>query len=129
MNEQTMSIEFVPSRTKVEQLKTEIEQKETIPLDEQTLIHEGVVLKEGFLLSKYNIQEGSKLRLVRKIKGSKIVYFIVLYYEISDIWDMLVMFEDIFQLSVNKLLQNVIDFGIFRKKSYYMSYKHHKITK
>jgi len=71
-----MSVEFVPSITRVEQLKTEIQQKERIPLDEQTLIFEGVVLKEGFLLSKYNIQEGSILCLVRKIKGSKVVYFV-----------------------------------------------------
>jgi len=74
MNEQTISVEFVPSRTRVEQLKAEVLQREGIPLDEQTLIHEGVVLKEGFLLSQYNIQEGSTLRLVRKIKGSKFPY-------------------------------------------------------
>ena len=71
MNEKTITVEVIPSRHAVEDVKKKIEQKENVPFDQQVLIFEGKQLQDEYKLSTYDIEENSTLNLVLREKGSK----------------------------------------------------------
>ncbi|EJF58375.1 ubiquitin-domain-containing protein [Dichomitus squalens LYAD-421 SS1] len=79
-----LTFDGVRSETTVSEIKNKIRDKEGYPVDKQRLIFAGETLESSRVLSDYNIQRESTIRLLYSHKGGKPVIYLFSPHAISD---------------------------------------------
>jgi len=66
----------VKTKNTLKSIKTKIQEKEGIPVDQQRLIFDGKQLEDNNVLDFYNIQKGSILHLILRLPGGSMQIFV-----------------------------------------------------
>uniref|UniRef100_A0A2M4AZT8 Putative ubiquitin n=1 Tax=Anopheles triannulatus TaxID=58253 RepID=A0A2M4AZT8_9DIPT len=69
----TITLDVVPTETVLD-IKSKIEEREGIDPDQQRIIFAGKQLENGRIISDYNIQHGSTMHLVLRLKGGMQIF-------------------------------------------------------
>ncbi|XP_050099966.1 polyubiquitin-C isoform X2 [Anopheles aquasalis] len=72
----TITLDVVPTETVLD-IKSKIEEREGIDPDQQRIIFAGKQLENGRIISDYNIQHGSTMHLVLRLKGGMQIFIFV----------------------------------------------------
>ena len=76
LNGSTNTLEVDQADT-VESVKEKISDKQGIPADQQRLIFNGKQLEDGHTLRDYNVEDGSNIHLVLRLRGGAMIQIMV----------------------------------------------------
>ncbi|KAM3867522.1 ubiquitin-like protein ISG15 [Diretmus argenteus] len=65
---QTKTFDIRPGET-VREFKVKVKARESVPVEQQSLIHEGKCMEDHLRLEDYNVQKGSTIYLTMRLRG------------------------------------------------------------